>query len=70
MIEMVEGDETLFLHLVFSDDVTFHFCGTLNRHNMHIWGKHHPHETVEHQRSSPKVNVFCVSGQSLWSLFL
>ena len=38
MLEMEEGDEILFLRLVFSNEATFHLCGTVNRHNVHIWG--------------------------------
>ena len=56
---MVEGNKTLFSRLVFSDEATFHLCGTVNRHNVRIWVTHHPHETVEHQKDFPKVNVFC-----------
>lgn len=64
MLEMVEDDETLFSRLVFSDEATFHLCGTVNRHNVRIWGTNHPHETIEHQRDSPKVNVFCAVSQN------
>jgi hypothetical protein len=32
----------------------------VNRHNVHIWGTKQPHAQIEHQRDSPKVNVFCV----------
>ena len=59
MLEMVE-DDISHLCLVFSDEATFHFSGKVNRHSVRIWGTHHPHEAVEHQRDSPKVNVFCV----------
>ena len=63
MLEMVERDEILFSHLVFSDEVTFYLCGTVNHHNVCIWETHHPHETVEQQKDSPKVNVFCAVAQ-------
>ena len=45
--------------LVFSDEVTFHMNGKVNRHNVRIWGEENPHATIEHERVSPKVNVFC-----------
>jgi hypothetical protein len=45
--------------LVFSDEATFHVYGTVNCHNVRIWGTENPHVTVEHVRASPKVNVFC-----------
>ncbi|KAJ8875973.1 hypothetical protein PR048_023881 [Dryococelus australis] len=37
----------------------FHTNGKVNRHNARIWSQEHPHETTEHERASPKVNVFC-----------
>ena len=36
-----------------------HTNGKVNRHNVCIWGKENPHATIEHERESPKVNVFC-----------
>ncbi|PNF42612.1 hypothetical protein B7P43_G01283 [Cryptotermes secundus] len=58
MLEMME-DENFISRLIFSNEATFHLSGTVNRHNVRIWGTEHPHETVEHERDSPKVNVFC-----------
>jgi hypothetical protein len=40
--------------LIFSDEATFHISG-----NVCIWGTEQPHAQIEHQRDSPKVNVFC-----------
>ncbi|PSN35202.1 hypothetical protein C0J52_22958 [Blattella germanica] len=40
----------------FSDETTFY---TNDRQNVWIWGTEHPHETVQHERDSPKVHVFC-----------
>ena len=45
--------------LVFSDEATLHTNGKVNRHNVGIWGEENPHATIEHERDSPKVNVFC-----------
>ena len=45
--------------LVFSDEVTFHVNGKVNKHNTRIWGTENPHEILEHQRDSPKVTMFC-----------
>jgi hypothetical protein len=57
--------------LVFSDEATFHVCGNVNRHNVHIWGMENPHSMVEHVCDSPKVNVFCrFLLQSLQTIFL
>ena len=44
---------------VFSDEATFPMNGKVNRHNVCIWGKENLHATIEHERDSPKVNVFC-----------
>jgi hypothetical protein len=40
--------------LVFSDEVTFHVCGKVNRHNVRICGTETPH-TTEQVRDSPIV---------------
>ena len=56
---MVEDDKILLSRLVFSEEVTFHLSGKVNRHQVSTWGTHHPYEAVEHQRDYPKVNVFC-----------
>ena len=58
MQEKLEEDEFLE-RLVFSDEATFHTNGKVNKHNVRIWGEENPHATVEHERDSPKVNVFC-----------
>ena len=44
---------------VFIDEATFHTNGKVNRHNVCIWGEENPQATIEHDRDSPKVNVFC-----------
>ncbi|KAJ8894315.1 hypothetical protein PR048_006935 [Dryococelus australis] len=31
----------------------------VSQYNVRMWGQEHPHETTEHERASPKVNVFC-----------
>jgi hypothetical protein len=54
----------------FSDEATFHVSGAVNRRNARIWGSESPHAYVEHQRDSPKVNVFCeVSIQKVYGPF-
>uniref|UniRef100_A0A1B6BYI4 Tc1-like transposase DDE domain-containing protein n=1 Tax=Clastoptera arizonana TaxID=38151 RepID=A0A1B6BYI4_9HEMI len=53
-------DENDFLkNVIFSDVATFHVNGTVNRHNCRMWGSQPPHEFIEHQRDTPKVNVWC-----------
>lgn len=52
-------DRDLVSRIVFSDEATFHLSGKVNRHNVRIWGTEQPHQIVQHERDSPKVNVFC-----------
>jgi hypothetical protein len=53
------ADEDFLSRLIFSDESSFHLSGKVNRHNVRIWGLENPHETLQHERDSPKVNVFC-----------
>jgi len=43
----------------FSDEATFHVSGAVNRRNVRIEESENPQAYVEHQRDSPKGNVFC-----------
>jgi hypothetical protein len=51
-------DDSFLPRLICSDEATLHLSGKVNRHNVRIWGTQNPRETVEHERDSPKVNVF------------
>jgi len=54
----------------FSDGTTLHVNGAVNRRNVRIWGSEIPHAYVEHQRDSPKINVFrAVSSQKVYGPF-
>jgi hypothetical protein len=55
----LENDYVFANRLTFSDEATFHWSGKVNRHNVRIWGTETPHVAIEHERDSPKVNVFC-----------
>jgi len=57
------NDDSFLSRLVFNDEATFHINGTVNRHNVRIWGMVQPHETIEYQRDTPKMNVFCAVSQ-------
>jgi len=57
-------DDTFPPRLTFSNEATFHLGGTVNRHNGHIRGLQNPQEALEHERESPKVNVFCALSQT------
>ena len=70
VLEMVEDDETLLSCLVCSDETTFHLSGKVIRHNVCIWGTHHLHEAVKHQKDFPKMNVFwAVSQDKIYNPF-
>jgi hypothetical protein len=57
-------DDKFLQHVIFSDKVTFHLSDNVKRHNVRIWGLQNPHTTLEHERDSPKVNVFCTISQT------
>lgn len=55
----MEEDDSFLSRVIFSDEATFHINGKVNRHNVRIWGLQNPHVTLEHERDTPKLNVFC-----------
>jgi hypothetical protein len=59
ILDRIDEDEHFFNNAVFSDEATFHLSGKVNRHNCRIWGSENPHEFIEHERDSPKINVWC-----------
>jgi hypothetical protein len=62
--DMVSPNAHFLAQVQFSDEGIFHVSGAVNRRNVGIWGSENPHAYVEHQRDSPRVNVFCaISGQ-------
>jgi hypothetical protein len=49
-----------FLHpVMFSNEATFRVLGRAHRHNLRKWANKRPPDFVEHERGSPKVNVWC-----------
>ena len=52
-------DDDIRNKLVFSDKATFHLIAKINWHNVQIWGMEYPHEIVEQEHDSVKINVFC-----------
>lgn len=52
-------EDTFAERLIFSDESTFHISGKVNRHNVRIWASENPRDVIQHERDSPKVNVFC-----------
>ena len=45
--------------MAFSDEATFHTSGHVNWRNTIFWGTENPRVIWEHERDSPKVNVWC-----------
>lgn len=52
----ITKDGTYINRFFFPD--TFHVCGTASMHNFHVWGSENQSEATEHERHSPKVNVW------------
>ena len=68
---LLENDDDLLAKTIFSDEATFHLTGKVNRYNVMIWGSENPHATLEVERESPKLNVFCaVSKQTVYGPFI
>jgi len=64
------SDDHFLEKMQFSDEVTLHISGAVNRRNVRIRGSENPHAYVDHQRDSPKVNVFCAtSSQKVYGPF-
>jgi hypothetical protein len=56
--------------LIFRDEATFYLSGKVNLHNVRVLGTENSHATVEHQRDSPKLNVFCtISRRKVYGSF-
>jgi hypothetical protein len=52
--------DNIFLKgLLLSDEATFHLSGHINYHNIRVWGSEQPRIVREHERHSPKVDVWC-----------
>ena len=68
--DLMSSDDHFLEKVQFSDEAIFHISGAVNHHSVRIWGSENPHAYVEHQRDTPKVNVFCtISNQKLYIPF-
>ncbi|KAJ4430071.1 hypothetical protein ANN_22280 [Periplaneta americana] len=47
MQTLIENGDEFIRSVVFSDEVTFHLSGKVNRHNLRIWGSENPRTYVE-----------------------
>ena len=59
LLEKMEEDGHFFNRICFSDEATFHVSGKLNKHNARTRETEIPHITMDIERDSPKVNVWC-----------
>lgn len=59
LLHHFQNDNEIMKNLWFSDESIFHLSGRVNRHNCRIWGKSNPSVTLEHERDSPKLVVWC-----------
>ena len=59
MLDKVDDDDSFLTRVCFSDEATFHVSGKVNKHNCRILGFKNPRVVIEHQRDSPKLNVWC-----------
>jgi hypothetical protein len=51
--------KNLMIHILLSDEETFHTCGKVHRHNCRIWAKEKPVDfSYQWERDSPKVNIW------------
>ena len=46
-------------HICFSDESTYHVSGKVYKPNCRIWGSVNPRVTIEMERNSKKINVWC-----------
>ena len=68
--DLMSSDDHFQEKVQFSDEVTFHVSGAVNRRIVRIWGSENSHVYVEHHCDSPKVNVFCaISSQKVYGPF-
>ena len=65
------NDDDLLAKLICSDEETFHLSGKVNRYIVRIRESENPHATLEVERDSPKLKVFCaVSKQTVYGPFI
>jgi len=60
-------EEGFLDHVVFSDESTLCISGKVHRHNVCICSTENPHKMVQHERVSPRINVFCA--MSTWKIY-
>jgi hypothetical protein len=59
MLSHIDENSSYMDTVCISDEATFHLCGKVNKHNCCIGGYENPHVVLEHERDTPKMNVWC-----------
>ncbi|KAG8261454.1 hypothetical protein J6590_071785 [Homalodisca vitripennis] len=54
---VLREEDGFYEGLIFRDP-EFHISGKVNKHNVRIWGSENSRARIEHERDSPKLNVF------------
>jgi len=58
LAEMTNIQPDIVNLMAFSDEATFFTSGHVNRYNTILWDTENPRVIQEHERDSPKVNVW------------
>jgi hypothetical protein len=58
MLSHIEENDSYLDLVLFSDESTFHVCEKVNRLNCRIGGSENPHQVIEYERDTPKLNVW------------
>ena len=68
--DLMSSDHHFPEKVQFTDEATYHVSSAVNHRNVRIWRSENPRAYEEHQRDSPKVNVFCeISSQKVHGSF-
>jgi hypothetical protein len=51
-------EEGFLDRFMFSDESIFHISGKVHRYNLRLGGIENPHEMVQREKASPKIDVF------------
>lgn len=62
-LDMTSDDESLMSNVVFSVEATFHASDEVNTHHCRVCSLENPRASLELQRDSPMVAVFCASSE-------
>jgi hypothetical protein len=71
MLNEIDKDAQFSHRVMFSDEATFRVSGHVHRHNVRIRANERPQDSVEHERDSPKTNVWLLLPKiAYWPVFL